>query len=102
LFRHDLQLKPAERVRLSGITLSQLTNVLERYLDPDEIKETHLRIQWVLEQSNLGFDAISKGRAGKDGFPSYSEWFKAHNVTGTKNKVVSKIEGMGKLLLPIA
>ena len=75
LFRHALSINSEERSRLESITEEQLQQALKRYLSPQEIWETHRRIQWVLDQPTLGFDTISRGRDGKDDFPPYKDWF---------------------------
>lgn len=99
LFRNKLKLTSEERARLSGITHEQLIKALGRFLSPREIAETHLRLQWVLAQPDLGFKLISEGHDGKDAFPARAEWFRDQLKQGPRNRVMARVEAMGSPLL---
>lgn len=95
LFRKNLTLKPDEADRLGRISLEDLRDVLTRYLRGREIEDVYLRLQWVLEQPNLAFEAISDGHEGKKDFPSKKAWFEQRMSKGPRNRVLAKITDMG-------
>jgi len=100
IFRRTLILTAKERELLRSITRGQLSHVLSRFLTAREIEETYLRIQWMLEQPNLGFVHISQGIDDKNTFPSYKEWFRRKLRGG--NKVLALVGSMGELAVASA
>ena len=95
LYRRKLKLSKNEITLLGDITFEQLKTVLDRYLSAREVEETYWRIQWMLEQDNLGFMPMAEEMEGKDEFPSYSEWFKVKMKARRGNSVVVALEKMG-------
>lgn len=95
LFIKKLELLPDERRRLEAVTLDQIRKVLDRYLSKREIEETYWRVQWVLEQPNLGYERIAPDSESKNDFPSYKKWFATKMRKEPKNKILSRVAEMG-------
>jgi hypothetical protein len=92
IFRKNFRLEKEERELLDNITYNDLETILGRYISAKEIKDTFTRIRWILEQSNLGFEHVSKGNYEKNEFPSYKEYF--NKIEHPKNKVIETIDNM--------